>query len=131
MLMIDLTSKNVDVDYLLNKYSPILKMINYSGDTSQISYLLEVGILHIEKKHKAINADIKTWAIIVVTKLYIANIIDTKSDTELTIDDFISYVDENLVTYIANIAMYVDEYDRDVAFVYEYIDKKIKEKKNE
>jgi hypothetical protein len=127
--MTDLTSNVLnleikDLQILLAKYSPIIELIKEKDKIPHLVYIFEYTINYINSKHNTLTKDWKTFTTIVVKNQFLNKKIQSESDIENTIDDFVLYWNAEYQNYIDDLALFDNEIDRDLGFCNKYISQK-------
>lgn len=121
--MIDLTNKNVnEINALIQKYANVIQMFK-PQEQPYFAYIIEIASNHIKESH--INIELspawKSWSVFVVVKKVAG--ISTDSDIKTIIDEFVNHYKNNYAEFGKDL-IWATDYDKERAFVYEYINKK-------
>lgn len=117
--MIDLTNSN-EINALIIKYTPLLELVK-PEEKANHAYIFDYAIKYLVTNFNIINKIWKSWIILLVKKSITS--INSESDIDTLIKDFIVYHNNNYKAYCENIVS-VDEYDRDCGFINMFIDEK-------
>jgi hypothetical protein len=121
MHMIDLTNKSIeDINALVVKYISLLESIK-PEEHAVHAYIIDYAIKYLNTYFGVINKIWKSWIVVVVKKSI--SELNSESDIEILIKDFIVYHNNNYEAYRENIVG-VDEIDRDCDFINIFLNEK-------
>lgn len=84
-------------------------------------YIISFCYNLIKDKYNAYDSLFKSWLVHIIRKLYELKVITLSSEIEQYIDKYLVFYNENYIQYIDNIEMFCSEYDRDIAFINQFI----------
>jgi hypothetical protein len=119
--MIDLTNRTVEeVNELIKKYSEVLMFIN-PQEQPYMAIVIDSGIKHIQENYKDLPVDWKAWSIVYLKHKYLGHGLKKQSDIPKMLDAFIKHYNENYEKFVSALGMSASDYDRDHAFVTQYL----------
>lgn len=112
------------------KYRNLIKFLPRSKRYSDYLFVVERSLNYIrEKNSNGGDANLGSWTIFVIVKLYDKNIITTYSELYIQIDKFIRFYNMFHRKHADSITTVYDRYVTDESFINGYIDKFIKKLK--
>lgn len=116
--MIDLKGKTIEE--LIQKHQHILSLIKNPNEWPQYANVVDIGIEYIKNKYNGIDLNWKTWAATILIK----NAPNLKSEKEIIdlIDKFFNYLNTEYKSYVDDLGMSVDDYEKDRSFIYRFLE---------
>lgn len=119
-----LLKEDIDtIQAIVTKYSSVLQLTKTEKDIPYLAYIIDVSVNHINKNHKDLSQDWKTWSALVIRNKYFDKKIKHVEDIPKIINDFVEFWKTDYEKYCKNIVS-ASEYDRDMGFVYKFLWKK-------
>lgn len=111
------------IDALLKKYKEIIPFADnkHKEEIPYLLYIINLSVNYINTKHNKETPNWKTWAIIVIKRLFQDEKIKTREEIYKEIDKFYEHKKSEYKKYIKNVALYSDEYYRDLNFIEKYL----------
>jgi hypothetical protein len=113
-----------DLQVLTTKYAPVLELIKEKEKIPHLAYIFEYAINYINSNHNNLTKDWKTFTTIVIKNQFLNEKIQSESDIEDIINDFVLYWKTEYQNYIEDLALFDNEIDRDLGFCNKYISQK-------
>jgi len=107
------------VQNLVEKYSGVLQHTKPESEFPYHAYVLDYCVKTIKQNHSNENSDWKTWASLVVFKLFKDGKIIKESQIPTIISEFFDYKEKEYNKFCEDIVA-VNEYERDRGFVYRF-----------
>ena len=106
---------------LVTYFTPLLELIKIDSveQMHEIVVVFNIAINYIKEKYNYLSKNIKSWAIIVVKKIYYDNRIKTEDDIKEIIDKFIDYWKSEYEKYCDDIIS-SNEFNRDHGFILKF-----------
>jgi len=79
------------VQNIINKYGEVLKDHLPERDIPYFAFVIDICVNYINEKHKDLNADWKTWAVVIVRRQYLDKKLKRESDIPNLIDEFVEF----------------------------------------
>lgn len=107
------------VQEIVNKYSLVLQDIKSEKNIPYLAVIINTCVDYLNGSHAAINADWKSWSVLLIKKLFEEGDLKKEADIPLIIDEFLDYKNKEHKTYCDN-TISVNDYERDRGFVYKF-----------
>lgn len=122
--MIDLTNKSIEeVNLLIQKYATVLEVskVKTINSAQILVIVIDEAVNYINDKYKELNADLKTWCILVLK--HNLDKIKTDVDVKKYIDEFIEHWKTKHQSFCDNIVISASNFDRDFLFFKLFLNK--------
>ena len=108
---------------LIEKYREPLQEADLKSaeDAPYLAFTINLSVNYINAKHKDQPPEWKAWGVVLIKRLFEIEKVKTKKEVFEQIDKFYEHKKSEYEKYVSNIAMYSDEYWRDVYFVDKYV----------
>jgi hypothetical protein len=118
---------NVDeINQLIQKYTSLIELkATQQEHVPLLAYVYDTAINYVKENYSGLTKDWKAWTVFVVNEWVMSGQIVEVSDIKKTIDEFIEYWKLNYQAYLNDLALYSNEYDRDIIFVRSFLQRKI------
>ena len=123
----DLSSEELEIlRNLVEKYKDLVQYVHHNY-AHEFTYVLHLGIEHINEKHNNLSVDWKAWSILLL-KIMVEQKLITNKSQEIhkisdIIDEFVKFYESEYSNYKKNIVS-VSDFERDRGFVYMFVNKK-------
>lgn len=112
------------VQEIVNKYGSVLHDLFPEKNIPYVAVIIDSCVHHLNNKHKNLDADWKSWSVILIKKMFEENKLKKESDIHLIIDEFLEYKEVEYKKYCENVVS-INDYERDRRFFYKFYRKKI------
>jgi len=112
------------VQAVVNKYSDLLQKVLPEKNVPYVAVIIDICVDYLNGSHGATDADWKSWAVVVIKKLFEKNVLEKEADITEVIDEFLEFKGNEYEDYCKD-RFSVNDFERDRVFVYRFIDKKI------
>jgi hypothetical protein len=108
---------------LVEKYKEPLQEagLKSAEDVPYLAFVINLSVNYINAKHSEENAEWKAWGVVLIKRLFETEKVKTKEEIFEHLNKFYDYKKSEYEKYVSNIAMYSDEYWRDVYFIDKYV----------
>jgi len=111
------------VQEIVNKYSDVLKGVLPEKNVPYEAVIIDICVDYLSGSHGANNADWKAWSVVLIKKLFEADMLNKEADIPVIIDEFLEYKVNEYEKYCAD-TVSITDYDRDCHFMYRFFWKK-------
>ena len=127
--MTDLTNKvnGIEVDKmneLYVRYSSLLETIDKKHLAPYIIYTTDIVIKYIKENHKDLGADLSSWTVVAIKRLFEKGILKDEEDITKEVDGFINHYRNNYQSFLDDISICTNDYDKECGFINEYVHKR-------
>ena len=102
-------------------YSPLLEVINRKEITSYIIYTVDIAIKYIKENHKDLGIDLSGWTVVAIKRLFEKGILKNEEDIPKEVNEFILHHKNNFQSFLNDMVMCSNDYDKECGFVEEYV----------
>lgn len=106
---------------LFKKYEFVLPEIKHGKNIPHLLYIINLSVNYIQANYKEEPKKWKTWAVVLIKRLFEQGKITTKKEIFKNIDLFFKHKNSEYKKYASNIGIYSDEYYKDNPFLIKYI----------
>jgi hypothetical protein len=127
--MTDLINKANSIDQntiqeLQNTYGFLIEVINNKKLLTPIIYTVDIAIKYIKQEHKDLGVDLSGWTIVAIKRLFEKGILKNEEDIPKEVDEFILHYKNNYQSYLNDMVMCSNDYDKECGFIDEYVFKR-------
>lgn len=111
------------ITILIEKYKESLQEANLksSEDAPYLAFIINLSVNYINAKHKEQSPEWKAWGVVLIKRLFETEKVKTKEEVFKQLDNFYEYKKSEYKGYVSNVALYSDEYYRDIGFIGKYL----------
>ena len=111
------------VQEIVNKYASVLQGTLPERNIPYLAVIINTCVHSLNEKHPDLDADWKTWSVLLIKKLFDEDKLKKEKDIPLIIDEFLEYKKKEYKKYCED-TISVSDYDRDRGFMFRFYLKK-------